>query len=193
MMEGWQVEAEGGWEGRGANMLSAGSGPAQGQWAPSPANTPRATSPSLPLNLPFPAPQANHFPWSRENRGSFQSCSELDAFPQASWSVSRRPGLGRQPHTGCPHLCSALGGFSLSARAPGAAPGQPPGGSPPQPPSALIAATCVPPGTPSPCLQPQPWSLQLQRKHTHTHAQNQLWNVFLLLHGYGCRECSPST
>lgn len=168
-MEGWQVEAEGGWEGRGANMLSAGSGPAQGQWAPSPANTPRATSPSLPLNLPFPAPQANHFPWSRENRGSFQSCSELDAFPQASWSVSRRPGLGRQPHTGCPHLCSALGGFSLSARAPGAAPGPATWGQSPSAPFCLNCCNMCASGHPFPMLAAPALEFTAAKK-THTHS-----------------------
>lgn len=43
---------------------------------------------------PSPGPQAHGFASCRESRGSFQSCSELDALPRASWSVSRRPGLG---------------------------------------------------------------------------------------------------
>lgn len=57
---------------------------------------------------PSPGPQARGFPCCRESRGSFQSCSELDAFPRASWSVSRRPGLGGEPHGGRPHLHTVL-------------------------------------------------------------------------------------
>lgn len=95
-----------------------------------------------------------------------------------------------------------------SAGAPQAAPGLvtclPPRGQPPSAPFCLNHCnTCTANPTlaflqhlpllffPSPSLQPWPWSLQLQRKHTHTHAQNQLWNVFLLLSRVdGSREFS---
>lgn len=107
---------EGGKDGVPAHVC-AGSQPAQVGPAPSPAwsppptpdpvppeaATPRSSRPVSPaLPPPLPAPQANRFLCSREKRGSFQSCSELDAFPRASWSVSKQPGLGWEPHAGCP-------------------------------------------------------------------------------------------
>lgn len=154
---------------------------------------PEPPAPLFHSTSPSQLPRPTTFPGPGRTEGHFS--------PVQSWTPSPKP-AGLSPggqvsdgsHTqAAPTSVLHLAGSAFLQGPLGLPQAQPPGGSPPQPPSALIAATCVPPGTPSPCLQPQPWSLQLQRKHTHTHAQNQLWNVFLLLHGYGCRECSPST
>lgn len=206
---GWQAEATGGREGqRMPAHVSAGSEPARlnrlpaqpGSAPPHPvppeAATPQSSRPvSCTLPPPLPAPQANHFPCSRENRGSFQSCSELDAFPRASWSVSRQPGLGREPHADPPPTSILSSGPPPRT----AAPCQPfaggSGGDPrpshlslrsaqsllgPLPPQSLEHThdhACLPPPPPSslfpsPSLQPWPSSSQLQNTHTHAHAHS---------------------
>lgn len=61
-------------------------------WAPSPvpprAVPPPSNQPASSALHPLPAPQADCCPRTSENGGSFQPCSEQEAFPQASWSVS---------------------------------------------------------------------------------------------------------
>lgn len=97
------------------------------------------------------------------------------------------------------------GGFLGPPPPPGWPPVSPLWGSPSRPPWSLMVTTHVRLPScflhhlpllffPSPSLQPQPWSLQLQNTHTHTraqsHAQNQLWNVFLLLSGVTAPDSS---
>lgn len=78
---------------------------------------PTTASCLLHATSPAPGPQANGFPFFRENRGSLQSCSELNALSRASWSVSRQPGSRGATH-GHPHLHSVLSHPSEAAHSP---------------------------------------------------------------------------
>lgn len=173
-------------------------------WAPSPARCPVPPGAVPPLSSqpdsfplpPIPPPQANHVPGTSEKGRSFQSCSEQDAFPRASWSVSRRPGL-----RGDPDLRPALSpppqsGWGVVLRP---SPSPRPGHlslffrvSPSSAPFSLIATTHVQSPAPRPLPPslfpfPELAALALEfttaKTHTHTHAQNQLWNVFPLPSG----------
>lgn len=156
---------------------------------PPEAETPQSSRPVSPtLPPPLPTPQANRFPCSREKRGSFQSCSELDAFPRASWSVSRQLGLGWEPHAACPPTPILHSGSHHRTEAPvwpfcrgllGLPQPQPPvsslWGSPSWAPSSLITETHVQPLLPSsntsPSLHPGPRVYSCNtHTHTHTHA-----------------------